>query len=133
MPKPLLADLIAEGKVSFLGDDLPSVGHYRKVVEKMRTTVDRLLAARKPLCLNSYGDDVEVGMLEKGGGEKFLSAINWTDHPATVDLGVNNLPAGNYEVFQRDLAGSCKVKIGGKDVLAPPIWRSSGSRSMKAA
>jgi len=113
--QPLLNDLIAQKKASFCGDDVTSVGHFPAMQDQMHKLVDGLLGARKPLNVNTYDSDVEVGLLEKGAAEKFVFAINWTEYPVKIDVGVNNLPAGQYELFQRDLTDAHKVRLGGKD------------------
>lgn len=120
--KPLLADLIAEGKVSFMEDDVPAVGHYRDVQAKMRRTVDGLLGERNPFYLNTYGKDVEGSILEKNEKEKFVSLINWTEQSATVDVGVRMPERGEYRILQCDLLGAKKVLLSGKEVVgAAPL------------
>jgi len=115
--KPLLGDLIAQGKASFIGDDLPSVGHDPAVLGRVRQTVDSLLGDRKSLDLNAYGNDVEANILEKSGQEKFISLINWTDRPVAVDVGLPGLPAGTYTVWQRDLSECRRMTLAGKAAI----------------
>jgi len=112
--RPLLEDLIAAGKVRFLDTDVPATGHYGEVQDQMRSLVDELLGPAKPLYFNPYGHDVEVGLREKGDREKYLFVINWREYPATVDLGVSRLPAGQYQVTTRGLAGAHAATLAGR-------------------
>lgn len=120
---PLLTDLVAQGKVTFITNDVTVVGHYPEFLESMRTNVDALLGDRKPIYLNRYGHDVEAASLEKSDTEKFLFLINWAHHPVTVDAGIR-MPAGvNYRVLCRDLNGTYETTIGGASVVAATnLW-----------
>lgn len=118
-PQPLFAEMIAGSKATFIADDLPAVGHYPDVLSKFQASLDTMLGSRKPIDVNTYGNDVEVSLLEKGPKERFVCLINWADQPVKVDIGLRDLPDGRYEMLQRDLREVRKVKLSGKEELAP--------------
>jgi hypothetical protein len=113
--KPLLEDLITAGKIRFVDLDAPAMGHYPQVQEQMCKLVDGLLGPAKPFSFNPYGNDVEIGLRRKGRQELFLFAINWNESPATVDVGLNHLPSGQYQIAVRDLDGARTATLGGKE------------------
>lgn len=118
-PQPLFADMIVSNKATFIADDLPAVGHYPDVLSKFQASLDTMLGSRKPIEVNTYGNDVEVSLLEKGPKERFVCLINWTDQSVKVDLGLRDLPDGRYEMLQRDLSDVKKITLSGKEELAP--------------
>ncbi|HEY3418500.1 MAG TPA: hypothetical protein VGM23_16615, partial [Armatimonadota bacterium] len=118
-PAPLFAEMVTRGTATRIADDLLVTGHYPEVEEKFRATLDGMLGKRKLFSVNTYGNDVEASILEKNESEKIISLINWTDHPVSMDLGVNGLPAGRYEMLVRDVTAVHRAKIGGKEYFAP--------------
>jgi hypothetical protein len=113
--KPIFTDLITNGKVTFIDDDVPSVGHYPKFIAKMIKKVDSLLGDKKILYLNTYGNDIEVGCMEKSDKERYVFLINWTDRQVKIDAGIKMPPLSSYQVFQRDLNKVNKLKINNKE------------------
>jgi hypothetical protein len=120
---PLLSNLVAQGSVMLVTNDVTVMGSDADFLASMRAQVDSLLGSRKPLYLNRYGSDVEAGCLEKSDQEKFVSLINWSHHSVTVDVGVTMSSATNYNVFCCDLNVAyqtnitSQVTIGGSSVV----------------
>jgi len=112
---PVLAPIFRSNERAVLfGQDLTQFGQHRQTVAAFRTLLDGLLGDRKPTFLESYGNDVEMALLEKGPTDKFLALMNWTDRPVVVDAGVN-VAAGSYRVSQAGPDGARAVAIGGKE------------------
>jgi hypothetical protein len=117
--KPVFEDLIAEGRVEFVKDDIPSAGHYKDFLKSMRKKIDGLLGEKKPFYFNSYGQDVEFTCREKNEKEVFLCFINWEDRQVEVDAGITLLSTDvKYEVLQRDLNEVRKINIKGKGIVS---------------
>jgi len=116
-PRPLLADAIAGRKFSTFDDDIVRVGQYQEVQDRFCRQLDKLLGAENPLYVNTYGNDVEVTVRERGLLGKLVCLINWTDRPVTVDVGLTKMMAGQYEMLQRDLQGATEVTINGKSSI----------------
>jgi hypothetical protein len=120
---PLLSNLVAQGSVMLITNDVTVMGSDADFLAEMRTNMDTLLGSRKPLYLNRYGSDVEAGCLEKSDQEKFVSLINWSHHAVTVDVGVTMSAATNYNVLCCDLNVAyqtnitSQVTIGGSSVV----------------
>ena len=114
--EPLLKKLIESAQAVFLEDDIPSVGHYPQTQAKVRSILDRLLGADKPLYFDPHGNDVEPSLLVKNDREKFIGLINWTDREVKVDAGVQ-VPPGTYAVFQRNPAEARSTRIAGKQKI----------------
>jgi hypothetical protein len=112
-PTPLFDALPATERIVYAGDDLPAVGQHAAFNRRFAGTLDRLLGDAKPLFLNTYGNDVEAALLEKGAREKFLALINWTERPVTIDAGVR-VHQGHYQVRQAGTDGPRAVAISGK-------------------
>jgi hypothetical protein len=126
--KPLFDDLVGTGKVIFIDDDIPVVGHHSSFILSMRARIDGLLGDKKQVYFNPFGNDVELAVLENSKGEYILAFINWTDRNIEVEAGLLRLPEEgrkflrrvpqNYRVLQRDLKEIRKVVFGGKEVLS---------------
>lgn len=114
---PILSNLIKSGKATFISEDVPTVGHYRTFLSKMKNDIDQLLGQEKLLTFNSYGNDVEVACLEKGANEKIICLINWTDRPLSVDLGLLLPENSKYEMLQRDLSEVRKITLKDKEIF----------------
>jgi len=114
---PLFKNLADAGKVSYISDDVTVVGHYSAFLARVTTLIDEKLGDKKLLYLNNYGNDVEMTCLEKNPRERFVCLINWEDRPIEVDAGVN-MPAGRYQVLQRDLESVHAMQIAGKDAVS---------------
>ncbi|HOK56109.1 MAG TPA: hypothetical protein PKV21_01060 [bacterium] len=116
--KGLFEDLIKEKKVLFINEDIPKIGHHPDFIKSLGQKIDETLGREKTFYFNSYGEDVEFGILENKNKEYILTFINWTDKPVEVDFGLLKLPqTKNYEILQRDLNGTKRVKIGNKELL----------------
>jgi hypothetical protein len=114
---PVLAPIFrSNDKAVLFGQDLTRVGQHREVDTSFRKLVDGMLGSRKPTFLESYGNDVEMALLEKSPTDKFLALMNWTERPVTVDAGVN-MPPGSYRVRVTSPRGSHVLAIGGKTLL----------------
>jgi|GEM_PF-2517473 len=114
--QPAFTGLVTSGKAVFIGDDMTAIGQYPATQDKTRALVDRLLGNNKPIYFQPYGNDVEFACLERGDREKFLLLNNYTDRNVTVDAGVN-MPAGQYQVMQRDLTEVRQAILRGRDAV----------------
>jgi len=116
-PKPLLTELVDAGKAVLLNDDMLVTGHYPETMTNGIQKINELLGENRPLRLKHDGSDVEIGLLERSPTEKFVSVINWANHPTTVELGLN-LPMGRYQVLERDLERARQVLLDGERVVS---------------
>jgi len=118
LAKPALAALKGASRVLSLGESqMWAVGQDAKVRAEWRGKIDALLGRDKPLHLNRYERDVEIGLLSKGAREKFLFVVNWERDAVDVDVGVA-LPEGGYTVTRLEAVGERRVAVGGRSTPA---------------
>ena len=110
-PAPLLAEMISSEKAVFIKEDVLKTGHDPEFQQSFKNEVERLLGKNRIFSFDSFGNDVETAVLEKGPREKFILFLNWTDRNAVVQAGIK-LPDGEYECFLRDLNEVKKAVVG---------------------
>jgi hypothetical protein len=123
-PKPLLKTLIKLPGVKYMGKDLLVQGNDPKVQRELLADIDTLLGKDKSFFVNTYGKDVEVGMLKNSkNGNIFIPIVNWHNQPTVIDLGLK-LPPGNYELLRYSLDGVSKSQLNGKQLLSAKALRN---------
>ena len=110
-PSPLFEEMISSGKAVFIKQDVLKTGNAPEFQQSFKNDIDRLLGKDKIFSFDSFGNDVETAVLEKGSKEKFILFLNWTDRNVGIQAGIK-LPDGEYECFLRDLNEVKKVVIG---------------------
>jgi len=114
---PLLSELVETGKVVFVKEDINKNGFGESFQHALCQQIDTLLGSRKDVTFKHFGRDIELGYLEKNSREKFLSLINWSGEPATVELGLN-LPPGFYQGLRCDPDGTRQLLLDGQQVFS---------------
>jgi len=107
--------LVQSPNVTVLTDNI-LYGITKDFSNHFLSVLDSSLGIDKPVYLKNYGNDIEVASLEKSDSEKFLFVTNWESQPVAFDVGVN-MPAGNYNMQQRDLNGVNNVLISGSQIF----------------
>ncbi|MCM8828896.1 MAG: hypothetical protein NC902_06390, partial [Candidatus Omnitrophica bacterium] len=116
--KALFEELIKNGKVIYINENIPGIGHYSDFIKFLKKELDQALGDKKAFYFNSYEEDVEFNVLENKKRDYILTFINWTDKPVEIDFGLLKLSqTKNYEILQRDIEGTKKVKIGDKETF----------------
>jgi len=88
-----------DGRINFISEDLLSLETKRSFIPAMTSTVDKLLGKHKDLELKRYGNKIEAILSEISPEEKYLSIINWENKTADIEVGLNNLPQGEYKIL----------------------------------
>ncbi|OGV56135.1 MAG: hypothetical protein A2X49_14610 [Lentisphaerae bacterium GWF2_52_8] len=133
-PKPLLEELIASGKISYLEINPRKTGSHPETIKTFCELLNSSLAERRSLALNSYGKDVQAGCLERNDKDKLIVLINWSDRDTVVDLGLK-MPgktssmiffssAIKYRAMQRDLEKVNAMTLNGKESLSADDLKS---------
>jgi len=110
---PALAGFERRKGVIMLDENLLTRGNDIEVEKKILSALWALLGADRPIIVNNYRRDIEVGMLESENGTKFIFAVNWDKRDSVLDLGLN-LPRGAYTVDRFDLEGVSVATLAGK-------------------
>jgi len=115
--KPALAGWDKRKGVILLDEDLVAHGTDPAVEKRILSALWALLGSDRPIIVNNFGRDVEVGLLEHPNGTRFVFAVNWDRRPSPVALGLN-LPEGDYRVDRYDLEGVRAASLNGKQTIA---------------
>jgi hypothetical protein len=114
---PLLKQLIGKPGVTYIDRDLSLSGTEPEAEREIIAAIDGSLGKERSFFANTYGADIECGMLENSENRvRFIAAVNWHNRDADIDIGMK-LPPGKYEMTKWCIDGYGPMTIDGRKIM----------------
>lgn len=120
--KPVLEDLINDGKVIYFDADIASSGNFPETGRAFDALLDKAVGEKRTMRIDSSGKNIHSAVLEVSSDEKLILLVNWTQADAEVVLDLN-MPSsafafagfGKYGIECREPEKTYAMEMNGKD------------------